>query len=168
MATISENLLALNETKQAIKTAIENKGQDLTGVPFTDYANKISEIASGGKKFNMGTVTFATAQAKQTVTHNLGVIPSCVMLYPKDLSVIPASGTEEAKGGSYKFLLCRETKGEIFVGFSFQGNTSSGAFTWQVNSNIFPSVNETIFTTGAINNNYKFPANIEFEWIAIE
>lgn len=48
MATIAENLLALNEAKQAIKTAIEEKGQDLTNVPFTEYAGKIAEIAGGG------------------------------------------------------------------------------------------------------------------------
>lgn len=44
MATISENLQALNEVKNAIKTAIENKGQDLTNVPFTQYAEKIGAI----------------------------------------------------------------------------------------------------------------------------
>lgn len=48
MATISENLIALNETKQNIKTAIEGKGQDLTGVPFTQYADKIEAIQAGG------------------------------------------------------------------------------------------------------------------------
>ena len=36
-----------NETKQSIKTAIENKGQDLSGVPFTGYASKIDDIQSG-------------------------------------------------------------------------------------------------------------------------
>ena len=47
MATISENLQTLNEAKQAIKAAIENKGQDLTDVPFTQYAEKIEAIESG-------------------------------------------------------------------------------------------------------------------------
>jgi hypothetical protein len=49
MATIAENLITLNETKQAIKTAIEEKGQDLTDVPFTEYADKIEAITSGVK-----------------------------------------------------------------------------------------------------------------------
>lgn len=47
MANISENLQTLNEAKLAIKTAIENKGQDLTNVPFTQYAEKIAAIESG-------------------------------------------------------------------------------------------------------------------------
>ena len=47
MATISENLIILNDAKQSIKVAIENKGQDLTGVPFTEYASKIEKIQSG-------------------------------------------------------------------------------------------------------------------------
>lgn len=48
MATIAENLQTLQDTKIAIKTAIEGKGQDLTNVPFTEYANKIEAIEGGG------------------------------------------------------------------------------------------------------------------------
>ena len=48
MATISENLQTLQTTKASIKTAIENKGQDLTDVPFTQYASKIDAIQTGG------------------------------------------------------------------------------------------------------------------------
>ena len=48
MATINENLLSLKTAKDNIKIAIESKGQDLTNVPFTEYAGKISEIESGG------------------------------------------------------------------------------------------------------------------------
>lgn len=48
MATISENLQALNQAKQSIKSAIESKGQDLTNVPFTQYGEKISAISGGG------------------------------------------------------------------------------------------------------------------------
>lgn len=44
MATPSENLLALKTVKADIKQAIENKGQDLTNVPFTQYAEKINEL----------------------------------------------------------------------------------------------------------------------------
>ena len=48
MATISENLLALQQAKTDIKTAIESKGQDLTDVPFTEYHVKIADIQTGG------------------------------------------------------------------------------------------------------------------------
>lgn len=44
MGTIAENLLELQQTKANIKTAIESKGQDLTNVPFTEYAEKINLI----------------------------------------------------------------------------------------------------------------------------
>lgn len=44
MGTIAENLLALQETKQNFKTSFENKGVDLTDVPFTEYPNKLEEL----------------------------------------------------------------------------------------------------------------------------
>ena len=46
MATISENLQTLNEAKAAIKTAIENKGVDMTDVPFTQYGEKIGDMTT--------------------------------------------------------------------------------------------------------------------------
>ena len=48
MATISENLQTLATAKENIKSAIQEKGQDLTDVPFTQYADKISDIQTGG------------------------------------------------------------------------------------------------------------------------
>lgn len=45
--TTVEKLNNLISIKQDIKTAIENKGVDMTGVSFPGYASKISEIASG-------------------------------------------------------------------------------------------------------------------------
>lgn len=48
MATIEEQLTQLDTTKQAIKTAIVNKGVAMDNVPFTEYAGKIGEIQSGG------------------------------------------------------------------------------------------------------------------------
>jgi hypothetical protein len=44
--SVADKLLQVNQVKQAIKLAIEMKGIDLTGVAFTDYANKILEISS--------------------------------------------------------------------------------------------------------------------------
>ena len=46
MTTISENLQTLNEAKAAIKTAIENKGVDMTDVPFAQYAEKIESMST--------------------------------------------------------------------------------------------------------------------------
>lgn len=38
---IAPKLLEINQVKQDIKDAIEDKGVDMTDVPFTDYATKI-------------------------------------------------------------------------------------------------------------------------------
>ena len=43
--TIANKLLQLNQVKQDIKEAIEMRGIDLTGVAFTDYADKILDIS---------------------------------------------------------------------------------------------------------------------------
>ena len=45
--TIADKLLELNDVKQDIKTAIEDKGVDMTDVPFTDYPTKIDSITTG-------------------------------------------------------------------------------------------------------------------------
>lgn len=167
--SIADKLTELQSIKIAIKTAIEEKGQDLTDVPFTKFAEKIMAI-SGGKKFTTGTVTFATTATQQTVTHNLGVVPTCVILYPKDLSVIPENNPEGAKGTAWEFIYIKYDKGNIDAGFTYQGHTNTGALTWQPNTSALlkPSATETSFITSASNQNYKFVAGIEFEWIAIE
>ena len=175
MATIAENLLTLNETKQAIKIAIEEKGQDLTNIPFTKYAEKIIQIAAAGDvtvdgyRYTKGTVVFTEANAKQIVTHNLGVIPSFVFMYPKDQTVIPASNSEEAKGTAWYFGYVNYKEGNIEIFYDYQGNTNTGALSYTMTGgNAQASIDAVSFTTGALNLNYKFQPNIEFEWIAVE
>lgn len=51
MATIAENLQKIVDIKQDIKTAIENKGVDMTNTPFSEYSTKIDEITTGGGTF---------------------------------------------------------------------------------------------------------------------
>lgn len=48
MATIAENLQTIQNIKQDIKTAIENKGVDMTNTPFSEYSTKIDGISAGG------------------------------------------------------------------------------------------------------------------------
>ena len=48
MSTISENLLALQQTKENFKTAFAEKGVDVSNTPFTEYPNKFGEIQTGG------------------------------------------------------------------------------------------------------------------------
>lgn len=45
--TIADSLILLNNTKQSIKTAIENKGVAVGSAPFADYAGKIGDISAG-------------------------------------------------------------------------------------------------------------------------
>ena len=56
--SIVDKLLQLNQIKQDIKVAIENKGGDLTDVDFGGYAEKIDEIETGGGTTGGYTVTF--------------------------------------------------------------------------------------------------------------
>ena len=44
---IADKLTQLNNVKLAIKNAIINKGVDMTGVAFTEYATKINSIETG-------------------------------------------------------------------------------------------------------------------------
>ena len=47
MTTINDNIKMLNDTKNSIKEALENKGVVVEGVPFGEWHNLISEISSG-------------------------------------------------------------------------------------------------------------------------
>lgn len=48
MSQLIDNLNTIESVKTDIKTAIENKGVDMTGVSFPGYASKIGEISGGG------------------------------------------------------------------------------------------------------------------------
>lgn len=48
MATIAENLQTIIDIKDNIKTAIENKGVDMSNTPFSEYSTKIDKITTGG------------------------------------------------------------------------------------------------------------------------
>ena len=60
MSQLIDNLNIIESVKTDIKTAIENKGVDMTGVSFPGYASKIGEISGGGgvdqKSFTEGTI----------------------------------------------------------------------------------------------------------------
>lgn len=159
MATISENLLALNETKQAIKTAIESKGQDLTNVPFTNYATKISEIVSGGKKFTTGTVTPTShIRGNLKIQHNLGVKPSIFLFYtnnsPNDVHTkyFVFIDNDVYNGIPFSVFLCAWTSASY----------STMAVVREVTNN------ETDITVSSYNNAYPFYSGVNYQWIAIE
>ena len=51
MSQLIDNLNLIVSIKSNIKSAIENKGVDMTGVSFGSYADKIGEISGGGGQF---------------------------------------------------------------------------------------------------------------------
>ena len=81
MSTVADNLQALNNAKQAIKTAIEEKGQDLSGVPFTAYAEKIAEIKSGGVEMTSGSFLRVSGYDALTLAHGLSKPPKLVVCF---------------------------------------------------------------------------------------
>ena len=62
MSELITNLNNILDIKGNIKSAIENKGVDMTGVSFSGYASKIGEISGGGgwdqKSFTEEIITF--------------------------------------------------------------------------------------------------------------
>lgn len=56
MSQLIDNLNLIVSIKSDIKSAIENKGVDMTGVSFPDYASKIGEISGGGGVDPSGTL----------------------------------------------------------------------------------------------------------------
>ena len=79
MATISENLSKLADVKENIKSAIESKGQDLTNVPFVDYATRIESIRVdiGGKE---KTLYLPDAFSNQGVIYTFAVSEDIVLV----------------------------------------------------------------------------------------
>ena len=72
--SVADKLLQVNQVKQDIKVAIENKGVDMTGIDFGGYAGKIDEIQTGGGgggiTYEDYTRTFYLALGKSTLFSN--------------------------------------------------------------------------------------------------
>jgi hypothetical protein len=83
---IADKLTELQATKTAIKTAIEGKGQDLTDIPFTRYAEKITAIEGGGGGIEMtsGSFTRGGGYAFSPIAHGLTKPPKLVLCFIKD------------------------------------------------------------------------------------
>lgn len=114
MTTITENINALKKAKTDIHDAIEAKGQSLDGVPFTKYAEKITEIQGGGG----GSV--GGEKAKEIATYTVTEIN------PQDITDVGMTEVRNYQFISYrnllKFISTKEQK--ISVGsYSFDGCT---------------------------------------------
>lgn len=182
----TEKLVGVDETKQAIKTAIESKGQDLTGVPFTEFAEKIMAISGGGgRKTTTGTVTFASNEGIPIITHNLGVVPSTFFMIAKNVQGEFTFNTENSPAaGIYGFFVDMHMnlpttmfKGENIEDESWKGlslewrNNNATKLLWQTNgsfNNNLKSPTETEIQLSYRSNVYRYLAGVEYEWIAIE
>ena len=127
MATIAENLLTLNEAKKAIKTAIEEKGQDLTGVPFTKYAEKIAAISGGGVEMTSGSFTVSRLNTFVSIEHGLSSPPKLVVCFHNDYE-----NTQPGKVAGFVYtekiatLYCSDDEGIISAGAITTPNNSPG------------------------------------------
>lgn len=108
--SISDKIIQLNQVKQDIKQAIENKGVAMSGVPFTNYPLKINEISGGGG--GSGDITFAelplACEARATYDKN------------GDLAVFQNAWNEYKTKNDvlYEFPITRVAQGVEMGGFS--------------------------------------------------
>ena len=155
--SVAEKLQTIAENEQRVYDAGFNAGK----------------AEGGGKKFTTGTVTFTTEQTRQTITHNLGVVPSIFILY----MLIPPEEMLQSKSYGWRYWDTSKygTFGEIpltgqsaklsqVLEFSYTNQIKS----FQVCGADVGRVNEQIAVTGYRSNAYHIPAGIEFGWIAIE
>lgn len=179
--TIAENLLQLNEAKQAIKTAIESKGQDLTGVPFTGYAEKITAI-SGGSSIGIITKGEFTPTDSNTgigqivIDHGLGVEPDIVFFIMNDDSIAELGNEISYTVGGSQINLGRpvrgggnqsnryievitQTAGEDFFAVNYRSASASGA-------TIFSNTQFSVWYYGGAT--FKIQAGATYTWYAIK
>ena len=102
--SIVDKLVSIETAKESIKSAITEKGVDLTGVSFIDYGGKISEISGGGGSGDyleaLNDVLNSTTYTSMTAT----VVPSFAFNYMSQLTSVnlPACTTV----GMYAFNNC--------------------------------------------------------------
>ena len=165
-----EQVLINKTTLTAIGDAIRGKESSTELIPVNDMASRIANMSSG-KKFTTGTVTFAKTANTQTITHNLGTIPSVFALYPTNFNDFPQGGTDEAKGVIRGFVSVLMPN-DFLCQTDNQGNTNNGSFSWQPcdikYGNSLNNITETTIVAGAYGQSYKYQADKEYSWIAIE
>lgn len=134
-----------------------------------------------GKKFTTGTITFATPQNRPIITHNLGVVPTYFFMIVKDKTLNFTFNAEDRPPtglyGAY-IVKCFWGLKEYLTGENIQTNAggyclewrnnNSTALTWSNNTTQPFTINETIANLNYRVGGQTYPANIEFEWIAIE
>ena len=81
MATIAEKLQTIIDIKTDIKTAIENKGVDMSNTPFTEYSTKIDEITSGGESSSSLVSPYFSPEELLVIKDNWGYDPTNNIIY---------------------------------------------------------------------------------------
>lgn len=167
VGTIADDLTQLSNIKTDIKNAIESKGIDLTGVPFSEYDDYIYQIpvappvqvtVSAGEDVNGGTVTGSGTYASgQTVT--VGGTP----VYGRRVRSITVNGTVVSTGSdTYSFVPSESTNtvvvnfmpdyltftavnGDVNIGM--KGNSSGTNYTFSVEfAPLVDDVNDEVWT----------------------
>lgn len=65
--SISSQLLILNQTKENIKTSINNKGVSVTDEPFAEYPDKVRLIPNGGGIYESNIIQFIEGTMRNAV-----------------------------------------------------------------------------------------------------
>lgn len=143
--TIEQNLQTIIDIKQNIKTAIENKGITVGDVSFTEYANKIGEISSGGittidvaaAGIKFGNSTFTEIPSYFDFSGNFTSIASLFQSC-SNLTTIPLINCENVTAVTNAFNICRNVT-------NMEGLTDLGkAFTSSTTVNIKSMENLTV------------------------
>ena len=138
--------------------------------------------SGSGKKFTTGTVTFTSAQNNQTITHNLGSIPSVFFMIAKNVQGEFTFNVENSpSAGIYgfygiggliearKYLVGENITGSNWNGYSLEWrNNNTTNLAWQSNTAGGGKADETTIKLTYRSAAYKYLANQEYEWIAIE
>lgn len=112
MSQLIDNLNIIESVKTDIKTAIENKGVDMTGVSFSGYASKIGEISGGG-----GVNPSGTLEISENGVYN-------VYSYSSANVNVPTTGFDEREVTEGKLNIVNLNNSASFVKNNVFGNNS--------------------------------------------
>lgn len=98
--SIQTELTRLTNAKSAIKAAIEGKGVTVPDATLLDgMAALIESIEAGGGSYVIGSFTVASKRDFYTIQHDLGEVPTFVLIYAE--SATPLSGDRYRRGGGF-------------------------------------------------------------------